>query len=226
MLQSLARAMLATVAVGMLPACDDGLPPCGTVQEIRPATGAGAVENGALSTGATDQSVAISADRQRLEYTFTLDGKRYTAVYALSETQAPPAHRAVSIRRATASLDCATLKNLGPVVDGIEIRRHGRMLANGGSTLFPGPCSGTMSPGKGPAALNGSPDGQGVSLSTNVFSWSLPWGNALIPGDEISITVLGTSADPYVVHAIADADEIYPLIELGKLTGSGTVTVP
>jgi hypothetical protein len=83
-----------------------------------------------------------------------------------------------------------------------------------------------MSPGKGPAALNGSPDGQGVSLSTNVLSWSLPWGNALIPGDEISITVLGTSADPYVVHAIADADEIYPLIELGKLTGSGTVTVP
>jgi hypothetical protein len=218
--------MLATVAVGMLSACDDGLPQCGNVEKIQLATGTGAVENGALATGATDQSVAISADRQRLEYTFTLDGKRYTAVYALSETQPPPMLRAVSIRRATASLDCATLKNLGPVVDGIEIHRHGRRLANVVSTLIPGPCSGMMSPEKGPAALNGPPDGQGVSLSSNSFSWSLPWGNALLPGDEISITVLGTSTDPYVVHAIADADDTVPGVELGTLTGSGTVTVP
>jgi hypothetical protein len=227
MIRALARVILAAAALGALPACDvepGGM--CGTT-DLRPATGTGALQGASLAPGASEQKVTISPDRKRLEYTFTKGGKTYTAVYALSETEAPRALRHVSIRRPAGALDCAALEQKGPVFDGIEIRRGGRLLGGGERPQrLPVPCSSTMQPEDGPDVLGGPPDGEGASLGRFGFGWTVPQGLALLPGDEIYFTVLDGAAEPYGVYLDADADYRFRGVELGTLTGSGTLRVP
>ena len=206
----------------LLASCNEP-PPC-DVPKLEVATGSGDFHIAELTAGAQQQRISIAADRTRLEYTFVRDGVSYTAVYALGEMPPPPALRYVSIRRPPPLATCADLASRGPTIDAIEIRRAGVVIATGGVPNFasdrcPRPDD------KGPPSLAGPPDGQGVALAGNELAWPLSGDRmTLRPGDEVTVTVLDGSNEPYQVFA--GPQPLVQQLQLGTLTGSGTVTVP
>jgi len=109
-------------------------------------------------------------------------------------------------------------------IDAIEIRRAGRLIAVGGVPRFasdrcPRPDD------KGPPSLAGPSDGQGVALAGNELAWPLDGKRmALRPGDEVVVSVLDASSEPFQVFA--GPEPLVQQVQLGTLTGSGTVTVP
>lgn len=201
-----------------------GPPPCDPPM-LEVAIGSGEFDVAALTTGGAEQQrISIAPDRTRLEYSFVRDGVSYTAVYALGEAPPPPALRYVSIRRPPPMATCVELANRGPTIDAIEIRRRGVVIATGGVPRF----SSDRCPredDKAPPSLAGAPDGQGAMLGNNEFAWLVDRPRlALRPGDEIVVTVLDGINEPYQVFA---GDEpLVQKLELGTLSGSGTVTVP
>ena len=200
-----------------------GPPPC-NVPKVEVATGSGEFHVAELTAGAQQQRIAISADRTRFEYTFVRDGVSYTAVYALGEAPPPPALRWVSIRRPPPLATCADLGNRGPTIDAIEIRRGGVVVATGNVPRFASDRWPRVDD-KGPPSLAGPPDGQGVALAGNELAWLLTGDRmTLRPGDEVVVTVLDGSNEPYQVFA--GPEPLVQQLQLGTLTGSGTVTVP
>ena len=176
------------------------------------------------TAGAQQQRIAISADRSRFEYTFVRDGASYTAVYALGEAAPPPALRWVSIRRPPPLATCADLGNRGPTIDSIEIRRGGVVVATGNVPRFASDRCPRVDD-KGPPSLAGPPDGQGVALAGNELAWLLTGDRmTLRPGDEVVVTVLDGSSEPFQVFA--GPEPLVQQLQLGTLTGSGSVTVP
>ena len=197
--------------------CDD------VVYEV--ATGGGDVTSGGLTSGAQQQHVTISPDRSRMEYTFVRDGVSYTAVYALNEAPPPPAIRYVSIRRPPPLAACTALEARGPSIDAIEVRRRGVVISTGvGPFISSARCTTGMLTDKASPNLGGGPDGVGVALGGNEYGWSLGEHVALRAGDEIVVTVLDGANEQFQVFA--GSEPVTQQMELGTLTGSGSVTVP
>lgn len=211
-------AILAVVLLGG--GCDER-PPC-KLSPLAEATGSADVQSGELTPGAQAQRVTISADRTRFEYTFTRDGRTFTAVYALGQTPPPPALRHVAVRRPASSATCTALSPRGPTVDAVEVRRRGAVIGPVGADAARSDCR--PADEKAPATINGPPDGQGALLGSDVFRWALPERVALREGDEVAVTVLASVYnEPYEVVALSfEGVELL----LGTAAGSTRVTVP
>jgi hypothetical protein len=214
--------VLAGAVAGLTGAACGGPPPCNT-PTVYPATGSGVVMSGELATGADDQRVVISSDRRFLEYTFTRNGATTTARYALSEMSPDPALYFVTMRRPSTQADCAALAGRGPVIDAIEVNRGGTVISDARAGFSPASCGQTLDD-KGPAELNGPPDGIGLALAGNELEWTVAPRITLVSGDEVTVTVLDDSGEPFEVyasHSVTSYD-----VKLGTLTGTGSVTMP
>ena len=195
----------------------------GPVHEV--ATGGGDVTSGELTAGAQQQHVTISPDRSRMEYVFVRDGVTYTAVYALDEAPPPPAIRYVSIRRPPPLAACTDIAARGPSIDAIEVRRRGVLISTGVAPFLSATqCMMGVPTDKASPSLGGAPDGVGVALGGNEYAWTLGEHVALRAGDEIVVTVLDGAHEPFQVFA--GADQLAHPMELGTLSGTGTVIVP
>jgi hypothetical protein len=213
---------LAVVVVGLAGAACGGPPPCDTPR-VYPATGSGVVISGQLATGAQDQRVVISPDRRFLEYTFTRNGTTTTARYALSEVSPEPALYFVTIRRPSNQADCAALAGRGPVIDAIEVNRGGSVISDARAGFSAASCGQPLND-KGPVELDGPPDGIGLALGGNEVEWTVAPRITLVSGDEITVTVLDDSGEPFEVYASHSLTSYG--VKLGTLTGTGSVTMP
>jgi hypothetical protein len=213
---------LAVVVVGLAGAACGGPPPCDTPR-VYPATGSGVVISGQLATGAQDQRVVISPDRRFLEYTFTRNGTTTTARYALSDVSPEPALYFVTIRRPSNQADCAALAGRGPVIDAIEMNRGGSVISDARAGFSAASCGQPLND-KGPVELDGPPDGIGLALGGNEVEWTVAPRITLVSGDEITVTVLDDSGEPFEVYASHSLTSYG--VKLGTLTGTGSVTMP
>jgi hypothetical protein len=220
------RRTVAIVMLGLVAACEDTPAPCGAVPQVLPAVGTGSALGGeVLLPEAEGQALTVSADRTFAEYRFTRAGVAYTARYALSRDPAPVALRFVSVRRPGASVDCASLKERGPLIDAIVVRRGGAMVSNGQDAyLSSARCAGQGLTNKAPAALNGLPDGTGALLADAEYGWKLSGKATLASGDEIAVTVLDNWAEP--LEVLIGSNPTGHTTSLGTIRGSGAVRVP
>jgi hypothetical protein len=212
------------LAVLTLAGCNSAPPPCPEPEKVYPATGAGAVLRGSgeLVSRAEDQRIAISADRQFLEYTFTRDGTTFTARYALSETRPARARKYVLVRRSNGPAPCGGTA-LGPVIDSIEVKRGGAVISTGRSFFASNRCGEGLT-NKASPQLNGPPDGQGTALAGSDLGWALDDRTTLVSGDQVVVTVLDASREAFDVYAGGDQASFD--VKLGTLTATGTVVVP
>jgi hypothetical protein len=215
--------LLASIA---LAACtDEPLRSCSNTPRLFPATGSGPVASGILATGAQDQRIVVSSDRQFLEYTFTRDGKTITARYALSETPPTLALKFVLVKRPPPLATCAALDQRGPVIDAVEVRRGGTLVSVGTSAYYTSArCETQEVSAKAPTLLDGAADGVGAPLSDNDLGWAMAQRFELLSGDEVTVTVLDGSGGPFEVYAGREQTSFD--LKLGTLTGTGTFTVP
>jgi hypothetical protein len=211
------------ITVVALTGCTDGPRPCGETPKIYPATGSGAAVSGALVPGAQDQTITVSADRRSLVYTFTRDGAHMTARYALTEAPVPRALYFVAIVRPPPAIACTALTGRGPVIDAVEVRRGGAVISDARSFFASGRCGESLT-SKASEALDGPPDGNGLALGGSDLGWAVGPRIALVSGDEVTVTVLDASAEPFEVYATGQQTS-YDM-KLGTLTGTGTLTVP
>jgi hypothetical protein len=146
-----------------------------------------------------------------------------TARYALAE--GPPAHPLyfVTIRRTPPHGDCAALAGHGPVIDAIEVKRGGVVVASPTAFYSSAACGGELT-AKAPAALNGPPDGVGLALAGNELGWALGGRRTLVSGDTVTVTVLDAAGESFDVYG--PWQQTSHDVKLGTLTGTGTVTVP
>jgi hypothetical protein len=194
-----------------------------TTPKIYPATGNGAAVSGALTPGAQDQRITVSADRRSLVYTFTRDGAHMTARYALTEASRPRALYFVVIGRPPPAIACADLAGRGPVIDSVEVRRGGAVISDARSFFASGRCGESLT-AKASEAFNGAPDGSGLALGGADLGWAVGTRIALVSGDEVTVTVLDASGEPFEVYATGQQTSYD--VKLGTLTGTGTLTVP
>ena len=211
-----------------LSACDPpALPPCGPVPEVEPASGVGT--SGAATSlvpGAEQLRIEISSDRTKLEYRFNKDGATYVARYDLSRQPPPPAIRFVTLRRQAPTPSCAEQLGRGPVIDALEVRRAGLLVAHGEAFNYGfGSCPDKRTTGrKVPVEWSGSADGKAFALGDGTITWRLSAKATLQPGDVIELKTLGDSVDALDILGSQYRD--LPGTVLGTLLGGGTVAVP
>jgi hypothetical protein len=203
--------------------CTDGPGSCGDAPKSYPAIGSGTVSSGDLATDAVDQRIVVSPDRQFLEYTFKRNGTTMTARYALSETPRSLALTFVTIGRPPPAIACNALAGRGPVIDSIEVKRGGVVISDPRAFFASGRCGDALT-AKATDDLNGPPDGNGVALAGGGLGWAVGERIALVSGDEVTVTVLDGSGEPFEVFA--SWQETSYDVSLGRLTGTGTLIVP
>jgi hypothetical protein len=212
------------LGLGVLAACCSSPPPCPPIPELWPAAGTGTPSMGMLVPLAEEQSLTIAPTHDYAEYRFKRAGISYTARYALGREPPPYALPFVFVQRPQPLPPCAALAGHGPTIDAIDIRRGGSVVSTGqDSSASRGDC-----PGQGltkPSPLDGPPDGQGASLADAAhFSWRLAGKLTLQTGDQVTVTVLDSAAEPFEVFA--GSQQAQATLKLGALSGSGTVLVP
>jgi hypothetical protein len=213
-------------ALVFLGACSPNSSPsfCPAGALVQVPIGRGAVLSGSLGAG-TDEQIAISNDRQALEYRFSSGGTRYIARYELSTQPAAARFPDVVIRRSGPRANCAILSGRGPVIDAVEVWRGGARVATGDSAEWQlATCPRSTVDQKG-VPVTGTPDGVGVALGdADALFVHLSDPTSLEPGDEVRVTVLDQGADPYEV--LMGGKFFVREGPLGTLRGSGSVTVP
>lgn len=143
-----------------------------------------------LIPGATDVSLTMQADR-RAVVTFTKDGQRYRAVYALSElyrwNRPPPVPGVITIEALDVNQAACTS------VDAIELRREGRLIATAQKAelhrLEDGPL-GCIAPWDPEDAL-GPPDGRAIALFRQCIDLKLARGAVPLRGDILHVYASG-----------------------------------
>ena len=141
------------------------------------------------------------------------------------ETPPPYAIRYVSIRRPPPLAACTNIAARGPSIDAIEVRRRGVVISTGVAPFLSATqCMTGVPTDKASPSLGGAPDGVGVALGGNEYAWALGEHVSLQAGDEIVVTVVGGTNEPFQVFS--GADQLVHPMELGTLAGTGTVTVP
>jgi hypothetical protein len=208
-------------------ACGDP-PPCRAPRLIQPAAGTGTASRPTgLVPGAEEEMLTINADRTRAEYRFKREGLVYTVSYALAAAPPPPARRRfVSLRRPKTAPGCSEQVGLGPVIDALEVRRSGQLIAHGQEADFsPTGCQGGQrATRKASAEWNGPPDGSGALLGDADIIWRLSGSVGLKEGDEVNVTVLDDADQPFELIAGSSGD--YLSQTLGTLRGTGSLPVP
>src|SRR5688572_19742373 len=144
-----------------------------------------------LVTLATHPSSSMTAPRQ-------LD-------VAVSVAAEPAPLRFVSIRRPPPLATCAELADRGPSIDAIQIRRAGVVISAGVAPYISSArCTADGLVSNASSTLAGTPDGVGVALAGNEYAWSLSDRLALRPGDEVVVTLLAPTGEPFQVFAGSD----------------------
>jgi hypothetical protein len=180
---------------------------------------------GSLVSQASEEQLTISSDRTFAEYRFVRDGRTYTARYALSPNPPPVVLPFVFVQRPRPLPACDTLAGRGPIIDAIQLRRNGAVVSSGEQAyLSLARCPGQGLTNKAADELNGPPDGIGAALADAEYGWRWDEKATLQSGDDIIVTVLDSSDQPFEVWA--GSDETQPTISVGTLSGSGSVHVP
>ena len=212
--------VLAVVVASLAGAACGGPPPCNTPR-VYPATGSGVVISGEVH-GALDQRVVISPDRRFLDTRSRATERRQRRATRCRDVAGT---RALfrDHRRPSTQADCAALAGRGPVIDAIEVSRGGTVISDARAGFSAASCGQPLND-KGPVGLNGPPDGIGLALAGNELEWTVAPRITLVSGDEVTVTVLDDSGEPFEVyasHSVTSYD-----VKLGTLTGSGSVTMP
>jgi hypothetical protein len=138
---------------------------------------------------------------------------------------APRPLRYVSVRRPPPLAACAELTDRAPAIDAIQIRRDGALISGGVDPYVSSArCTADGVTATASPALAGAPDSVAVALGGHEYAWTLAAGVTLRSGDEIVVTVLDGTNEPFQVFA--GSDPINHELQLGTLTGTGSVRVP
>lgn len=174
-----------------------------------------------LIAGAQDVTLTVQHDAQRAVVTFTKDGQRYRAVYALSGPPPslgpqPPPRGVIRIQSPLYGQgNCPDAELRGPTIDAIALERDGRVIASAQGAELVSQWNGwkTCDAPFEPETVLGAPDGKGWLLGNQRLELKLARGAFPLPND--------------VVHVYASGD--YRVMGKGfsvEGTGKGSFTVP
>jgi hypothetical protein len=198
--------------------------PCPEPTRIGPPVGTSAAPPPtSLVPGATEETLTVDENRSSVEYRFKLDGVVHAARYVLTTDPPPPAMRFVSVQRPPGV--CSEPLGRGTVIDAIEVRRGGQIIAHGEGAAFTAPGCQTAEPaaGKPGPEWNGPADGQGGPLDDASVTWRLSGKTSLQAGDELVVTVLDAADRRFEVVTGYQAGRSHVL---GTLRATGSVRVP